>query len=401
MSLFLCGFPSMLCFTRFTRRNINSFHRYMTRLSSSERFTSKIVTTVPEIAENYGIHYIHLNEKRLSKEGIAEIARKNDYLLFILHKEVIHSSSVLQLIPLNQTSKDHRTPFSIDFNSIKWKNRFKQARKELVVKAFGKASPVSLSSFSVSSAPTSPDMIIDLTAGLGRDSMILALGSGRRVIMVEQNTVLFLLLQNALDRYKLINPTLFKENNLVLLHGKAQDLAPKIQTLISSCSNITTYLSSHSAAATSSFPSSSQALDVGNASQTSISSPKISVYLDPMYSDPHDERKSAVKKETQLINEILSLTDEHYHLLSESQHLQNEQQLFSIAKSLANDRIVVKRDISASSLKLVETRDGNERERVNEERDERGEILENSIYPHSLIKGNTQRFDIYYCNQLK
>jgi hypothetical protein len=412
MSLLLCEFPSIKCFTRFSIRKYQKsipLIRFMTRLSNAHTLTSKIVTTVPYIAEHYGIHYIHLKEKQLSKEGIAEIARKNDYLLFILHEEeVVHSLPVLQLIPLNQTSKDHRIPFSIDFNSMKWKNRFKQAKKELVVKAFGKASPVSLSSLSPLSpvAPTSRDLIVDLTAGLGRDSLIIALGSGRRVIMIEPNTILFLLLQNALDRYKLLNPSLFKDHNLVLLHGKAQDLVPKIRNLISASSNAVTAggevgdgAAAGGVAATGASGisiSSSVAVNTFNNHSQSLSS-KVSVYLDPMYPDPHDDRKSAVKKETQLINEILSLTDDHYNLITEQQHLENEKQLFSIAKQLSNDRIVVKRDISASSLTLVETREveGSERER-----EEKGKSVEN-IYPHSLIKGNTQRFDIYYRNQLK
>ncbi len=75
------------------------------------------------------------------------------------------------------------------------------ANQELVVKSMGKST-----------------IIVDMTAGLGRDAIVLA-STGRSVICIEENLVLHLLQQDALNKLHVTQPKL--ASRIHLLHGVA------------------------------------------------------------------------------------------------------------------------------------------------------------------------------------
>lgn len=98
-----------------------------------------------------------------------------------------------------------------------------------------------------------------------------------------------------------------------------------------------------------------------------ISSPPEVIYLDPMYSSANTHRKSKSRKETQILQRLYSEEDSDG---DNSDQISNELSLLRTALSLASGRVVVKRGINASPLCGRE--------------------------PQAMVKGSTQRFDIYY-----
>ena len=192
-------------------------------------------------------------------------------------------------------------PFSIDFCSPSARARQSQAQNELSVKALGKASRV-----------------IDLTAGLGRDSVMFAASRKfNEVIMVERNEVLFHLLEDAVKRLKSSNIPSIGERIRGVFKEDGCSFTP--------------------------------ALITGDTA----------VFLDPMYPEGSVGRKSAVKKETQILHRLVDPQD------------QDDVALFESAVRISNTRIVVKRPLNAKPLDL------------------RG------LLPHESLSGSTQRFDIY------
>lgn len=177
-------------------------------------------------------------------------------------------------------------PYRIDFSSYLSK-RQDSAKSELVSKAVGKVD--------------SDSTVIDLTAGIGRDSMTLA-AAGHNVVMIERNPILFALLQDALHRLK-------KENNAIINR-------------------------------ISLFKFDSTAFDQQAIAQ--FLNGKVTVYLDPMYAEDSVGKKAAVKKETQILHRILGV--------SEGQNEVNNINLLTSAIQLANHRVVVKRALNAKSL---------------------------------------------------
>lgn len=205
---------------------------------------------------------------------------------------LVRTNSNGNVIEIRKRISSLEKPFKIEFTSPSFQLRLKQAKKELAVRAIGKA-----------------DLIIDLTAGLGRDSMIFA-GSGKQVIMVEESIILAGLLNSALQDFD----RKFGSNDILrrvkLIEGNAAHCCNQIRELID---------------------------EEGTLKRS------VSVYLDPMYPENPHTRKSLVKKETQWL-----------HLLAKQYSMQGEEEnnstLFKIAKLFATDRIVVKRSISAPFL---------------------------------------------------
>lgn len=177
-------------------------------------------------------------------------------------------------------------PFRIDFCSAASRARQAVARGELVCKAVGRA-----------------ERVIDLTAGLGRDSIMLASsGNFRKVIMVERNLVLFHLLNDALARFK------------------ASATSSVVPTLMYADSSMAGCLDE-------------------------LQSPEeTAVYLDPMYPADAVGRRSLVKKETQVLHSLVADDD--------ASEKTNNAALFANARLLATTRIVVKRPISSPPLDL-------------------------------------------------
>ena len=185
-------------------------------------------------------------------------------------------------------SKVKEVPFRIDFSSVAAQQRGKMSKSELVSKSIG--SKIS--------------HVIDLTAGLGRDSFILA-SAGYRVCMLERNPVLFFLISDAIKRLHEINPVLADRMKLVEIDSR------KVLTL--------------------------DELGI-KLNENDL----IAVYLDPMYEGNVVGRRSSVKKETAMLHRLVS---DDYDNINDNSRL-----LLETAKRLSNSRISVKRACKAEPL---------------------------------------------------
>lgn len=186
-------------------------------------------------------------------------------------------------ISLKNLKATRSKPFYIDFNANKMLYRLQHAtrRKELIARAIG----------------IKPDLqprIIDATAGIGRDGMILAT-LGYHLTLLERSPVLHLLLDDALQRAKelpLLAPII---KRICLIHTDARCWLKQL--------------------------ASSERPDI--------------IYLDPMF--PERQKSALVKKEMVLLQNLLGKDSD-------------AQDLFSIALSCALKRVVVKRPKLAANI---------------------------------------------------
>lgn len=279
----------------------------------STSIRSCVATTDPVISEKYNLPFA---------------SSVNSDLQFLLKKDLKRN-----ILSLSSISFPKEKPFFLDYNSKNWQERFSQSSKELVVKAIGRDN----------------DVIIDFTAGLGRDSLLLASANPNcRLFMIEQNPVIYLLLQNALERLDLLKPKL--KSQVSLFYGSAQD--------ISIHSMITEQLQ----------------LQLQQRSQDDHHL-RVSVYLDPMYPITAKERTAQVKKETQILHRVLALYQQDYSEDNVKESEENDQSLFEVAAKLATNKIVVKRGMGCASLKILF--DGKQ------------------LHANHVVKGNNQRFEVY------
>lgn len=174
-------------------------------------------------------------------------------------------------------------PFYIDFAAGKMRYRSDQAshKRELLAKALGKK-------------PKNQLHIVDATAGLGRDSYILA-KLGYTVTMLEKSPIVFALLRNALERA-----------------SKIADLAENVQRLKLIYTDAEIWLNS----------------------LTKEQQPDIT-YLDPMF--PDRNKSASVKKEMVILQHLLQNDSESETLLT-------------TALACSHDRVVVKRPRLAGAL---------------------------------------------------
>lgn len=174
-------------------------------------------------------------------------------------------------------------PFMIDFTEGAWIYRLQQAslRKEAIARAMG-------------SHPNKHPRIIDATAGLGRDSFLLA-ALGFHVTLLERSPIVHALLADALERAR--------------AHEK---LAPIVNRMQLHCVDACDYLSRH---------------------QCDI------VYLDPMF--PSRDKSALVKKEMVILQTLLGKDPD-------------TDALFATALTCATQRIVVKRPRLAAGLTGIE-----------------------------------------------
>ena len=177
---------------------------------------------------------------------------------------------------LLDTSYQKSTPFFIDFSGGKLHHRGKIAgrRNELLGRAIGYK-------------PSDNPYIIDATAGLGRDSFILA-SIGFQVTMLEKSPIIHALLTDALRRAAL-SPT----------------LAPVIQRMTLIRADATEWLPLH----------------------TVTKKPDV-IYLDPMF--PARQKSALVKKEMVILQHLLP-------------HDEDNTPLFQQALACTAKRVVVKR----------------------------------------------------------
>lgn len=208
----------------------------------------------------------------LQLEWVADIHNKNFSYLLVITPDYIG---------VQKTSDKQFKPFYIDFTSGKLLYRSQQAglRKELIARAMGMK-------------PGEHPRIIDATAGLGRDSFILAT-LGFKVIMLERSPVLFTLLRDAIERASKYTQTADIMQRLTLIHADALSWLPQITP-----------------------------------------HPDI-IYLDPMF--PGREKSASVKKEMVILQDLLGKDTDCDTLLE-------------VALTCAAKRVVVKRPRLAKSL---------------------------------------------------
>lgn len=161
-------------------------------------------------------------------------------------------------------------PYFIDFTAKRASFRYQHAslKNELIARAMG---------------PKTASLILDATAGFGRDTVLLA-HLGFKVIALEKAPAIFLLLQDAFHRARNFLPSLA---NIDLHHD-----------------------------------------DTFEWLKTSGQRPDV-VYLDPMF--PDRRKKAKVKKELTILQNLLK------------NETSNAEALFNLALSYAKKRVVVKR----------------------------------------------------------
>jgi len=143
-------------------------------------------------------------------------------------------------------------------------------------------------------ATPSRHTVVDATAGLGRDSVIL-LGAGYKVTMIEENPVAVALLNDALARLRKELATSSHADKIALLAGQAEQVLPTLAQ--------------------------QDGADV--------------IYLDPMFAA--SGKSALVKKDMQLFQSLLG-------------HGGDAAELLEVALSTAKYRVVVKRAIKAQPL---------------------------------------------------
>lgn len=181
---------------------------------------------------------------------------------------------------------ENKTSLELDILKGSFAYRIKQSRasNELLAKAVG---------IKGSYKPT----IIDATAGLGRDSLILAY-LGCPVLMIERSEKIFAMLEKSLENIR-TEPSLHKKMHVQLFYGDAIDYLSELNS--------------------SDYP------DV--------------IYLDPMF--PERRKSALVKKEMRLLREIVGEDPDAPTLLA-------------IALKRAKKRVVVKRPRLAPTLGNLE-----------------------------------------------
>lgn len=188
-----------------------------------------------------------------------------------------------EYVGLHKTSERKFAPFHIDFTSGKMQYRSKHAglRKELIARAMG-------------AKPSEHPRIVDATAGLGRDSFILAT-LGFEVTLLERSPILYTLLKDALLRAQNSPVTAPIAQRMHLIHSDAIEWLRQLSP--------------------SEYP------DV--------------VYLDPMF--PERQKSASVKKDMAYLQELLGKD-------------QDADNLLNVALTCAGKRVVVKRPRLAANI---------------------------------------------------
>ena len=240
--------------------------------------------------------------------------------------------------PANKLAKMER-PFRIDFTSPQAQRRQRECNRELVVKAIGK-----------------PDLVVDFTAGLGRDASLFA-AAGLKVVCVERNWVIYQLLQDALRRLS--------------LEGD-EDMARRMvaMNVDSGTTDLERFRSVAASMINERAKRDAEEKDYRAPPFTFKRGVAISVYLDPMYPLGKVGRKSAVKKEARMLHRIVGVSTRNSAEEEKEKEKENDHNLFARAMELATDKVVVKRPINSAPL------------------------LEGRV-PSSAIMGSTHRFEVY------
>ena len=175
--------------------------------------------------------------------------------------------------------------------------------------------------------------VLDLTAGFGRDALLL-MNAGFQLLLCERELPVYLLLEQALRRLQLQEPVFSPESYRII----NADLVARFVEQKSEFSFASV------------FPHSPQ--------------PAI-VYCDPMF--PVREKSAKVKKESQILQSFARET--------------NEADLLSTALLLAKEKVVVKRPVKAPVLGCASVAAAGVAQ----------------LKPAYSVKGKTIRYDVYLC----
>lgn len=173
------------------------------------------------------------------------------------------------------------TPLAVDFTAGKQGYRLAadRVRHERLVKALG-------------GIPESALTVIDATAGLGRDALVMA-QAGFQIILLERSPILHAMLADGISRLAREEPALAAR--LTLYHADSLDW-------LAQCAE-----------------------------------PVFAVYLDPMF--PQRQKSAAVKKDLLWLQQLESAPT-----------AEQEETLLTLARRCADKRVVVKRPLRAPSL---------------------------------------------------
>lgn len=180
--------------------------------------------------------------------------------------------------------------------------------------------------------------VYDLTAGLGQDSLLIAIAGAKSVHMVERDPIVAALLEDALRRLQVLSR-----------HADDEDQRQQA-TALSRCLSFEL----------------NDGREVLRQLTDSEECPDI-IYLDPMF--PSRRKSASVKKNMQVLHGLLESNQ-----LAEEQ-LQEEAELLQAAYQVATARVVVKRPINAVPLG--------------------GALVATELKPSYQTKGSVNRWDVY------
>lgn len=240
-------------------------------------------------------------------------------------------------------------PLVVEFQAASLRGR--RPGKDLLVQAV-------FASSSSSSSKQTPPFVVDLTAGLGADALVLVQAGAAHVTMVERNPIVATLLQDGLRRLQRYEQQQLQQNHqmerallssrMSLIVGDGVAVASQLLCAVEDGSTST------------------------SSSRQGSGRPNV-VYLDPMF--PPRTKSAAVKKNMQILHSLLSSQQED----SKEIDVEQEQLLLKAALNLvrcAHDdggRVVVKRPLQAPCLAKA--------------------------VPSYSVKGSTHRWDVYLVAQ--
>lgn len=221
------------------------------------------------------------SEKTLTEPALA-LARRWGFNLSDAPREAYYLQLTAQCLQLIQTGKHSSGPIYVDFASgqTAHRRRFGGGKGQIIAKAVGLHK-------------TPCPLILDATAGMGKDAFVFA-SLGARVILMERSPVAAALLCDGLQRAALEEDIADIIERMTFVYGDARLLG---STLLTETPDI--------------------------------------IYLDPMF--PHRKKSALVKKEMLAFQSLIGDDDDSDELLN-------------VCLQLAKKRVVVKRPIKAPWL---------------------------------------------------
>jgi len=197
----------------------------------------------------------------------------------------------LSLLP-SDLGLDMVRPFNIDWSEGDTHYRSQRYQHELIVRA-------------VMGRQRHYRCVIDCTAGLGRDALILA-SQGLSVLLLERSSIIYRLLEDALSRALLMDHLRPIAEQMVLYHKDASDWL--------CCDDVKAYIEDNDPV----------------------------IYCDPMF--PSSQKKAKVKKEMQVFQALLKEAEPEK---ISGQAVYSEEMLIQAAMNSGASKVVIKRPLKS------------------------------------------------------